>query len=71
MAEGRSPRWQLTKTSRQGYWLGGLFALLAVLGWVVQVPGGGWVEVVLAALWTVVAAALFASSTALRRRERD
>lgn len=71
MADGTTPQWQLTRTSRQGFWLGGLFTVLAFLGWLVQVPGGGTVEVVLAALWTGFALALFASSAALRRRERD
>ncbi|MGJ7442523.1 hypothetical protein [Aquipuribacter sp. MA13-6] len=70
MAEGRTPPWQLTRTSRQGFWLGGLFTVLAVLGWLFQVPGGGPVEVVLAALWTVLALGILASSAALRRRER-
>lgn len=70
MAEERTPQWQLTRTSRQGFWLGGLFTLVAGLSWLLGVPGGGAFEVFFAVLWTVVALALFASSAALRRRER-
>lgn len=70
MVEGTTPQWQLTRTSRQGFWLGGLFVVLATVGWLFQVPGGGPVEVVLAVVWTVLALSIMASSLALRRRER-
>lgn len=70
MADEKTPQWQLTRTAQQGYWLGGLFTVLALLGWSIQVPGGGAVEVVLAGVWTVLAVAILASSAALRRRER-
>lgn len=66
----RTPAWQLTPTSRQGFWLGGLFTVVALLSWLWWSPASGTFDLLLALLWTVLAVALLASSTALRARER-
>lgn len=65
-----TPAWQLTPTSRQGFWLGGLFTVVALLSWLWFTPESSTFDLVLAWLWTVLAVGLLASSTALRRRER-
>lgn len=65
-----TPPWQLTPTSRQGFWLGGLFTVVALLSWVWFTPESSTFDLLLAWLWTVLAVALLASSVALRRRER-
>lgn len=68
----RAPWWQATKTLRQGYFLTGLWGLMAVAYWIIALLGAleprwlWWVQVVVATGLTV----LYGVST-LRLRRRS
>lgn len=72
MPVDRKPWWQMTKTPKQGFWLSGANALLAVTGWVrVAVTADDMLlALIVASGWSLLAAAFLASSVALRRRSK-
>jgi hypothetical protein len=66
------PWWQVTKTPRQGFLLGGMWTLLGLGQLLFGLSGGGHVvSLVIGALWLVLAVGYLASAAALFRRERS
>jgi hypothetical protein len=64
-------RWQLTKTARQGFWMGGGFAVAGLLAFVGVLIGTGarWLAL-LGAYLLAAGIAYLASPVVLRRRQR-
>jgi predicted tellurium resistance membrane protein TerC len=68
----KAMRWQLTKTARQGFWIGGGFTfagLLAFVG-VLIITGDAWQLALLGAYLLATGIAYLASAVALQRRQR-
>ena len=66
--EAKRPWWQVTRTPRSGFVLAGLWCVMAVLRWVTRGPDDGTFSIVLAVLFSAIAAWILASSVALHRR---
>ena len=68
----KAMRWQLTKTARQGFWMGGGFAVAGLLAFVgvLTVTGVAWQFALLGAFLLATGIAYLASAVALRRRQR-
>jgi uncharacterized membrane protein HdeD (DUF308 family) len=67
----KAMRWQLTKTARQGFWMGGGFAVAGLLAFVGVLAGTGvaWLAL-LGAYLLATGIAYLASAVALHRRQR-
>ena len=63
----KQPWWYVTKTESQAFWLGGLFALIALYYWVVVVQGdGGLLQLAVAGGFTLMTVAYLTSGLARR-----
>jgi hypothetical protein len=70
MTQRETPRWQLTKTPRGGYWLCAAWSTLAVLAWLrVIVEGAGILSLLVAVGWTALGLAYGLSALTLSRRQ--
>lgn len=68
LKRAKQPWWYMTKTEAQAFWMGGLWAALALVGWVGVATGGSdLLEKVIAVGWTLMATA-FLTSGVVRRR---
>ena len=67
----KATRWQLTKTARQGFWMGGGFAVAGLLAFVGVLAGTGvaWLAL-LGAYLLATGIAYLASAVVLHRRQR-
>jgi hypothetical protein len=64
----KQPWWYVTRTESQAFWLGGLYAAVALVNWVGAVKGGiGPLKLALAVGFTLMAAAYLTSGLARRR----
>lgn len=65
--------WQLARTVRQGFVMGGIYLTLAVAALIVQlvVSGQSVVAGMFAAVWLIFGSLSLASAVALRRRQQD
>lgn len=72
MKVGRShmPKWQVTKTPKQGFWMGGLYLLLAFFSWLgVALTDAGYLAL-LAGGWSVLGIGYVVSSLARAKHIR-
>ena len=69
----KAMRWQLTKTTRQGFWMGGGFAVAGLLAFVgvLTVTGVAWQFALLGAFLLATGIAYLASAVALHHRQRS
>jgi uncharacterized membrane protein HdeD (DUF308 family) len=63
-------RWQLTKTARQGFWMGGGFAVAGLLAFVGVLAGTDAWLALLGAYLLATGIAYLGSAVALHRRQR-
>ena len=68
----KAMRWQLTKTARQGFWMGGGFAVAGLLAFVGVLADTvvAWQVALLGAFLLATGIAYLASAVALHRRRR-
>lgn len=67
------PWWQLARTVRQGFVMGGIYLAMAAAALIVQLvgPGQSVVAGMFAALWLIFGSLCLASAVALRRRQQE
>ena len=72
MGTEKHPWWQMTKTSRQGFWMAGLYAAPVLICCLLLLAGidVGWGVRIVAGWFTAMALAYVASSLAMRRSTR-
>jgi uncharacterized membrane protein HdeD (DUF308 family) len=68
----KAMRWQLTKTARQGFWMGGGFTVAGLLAFVGVLIGTGiaWQLALFGAYLLATGIAYLASAVVLHRRQR-